>query len=1061
MDKKLVVAGLVFLLAASVFPLVSQTSSAADITLTGDLVISDAQSMSGDTVTLTDGNLTIASGGSLTARGVTLIMDSTVSGRYHIEVAEGGSLMISACTIKSTSNVYRFQFWVRPGATMQMDNCVLNDCGYLTANPGETSGLYIQSNTTQVTNSTITNCCGGILVDTTATPFIYKNTISSNDWFGVAAIGGSAPLVDNNIVNGNMMDCGGVNYGGGMVSTGASPIFSNNTVTSNVDIAVEGLSFGILAYISGSPQLLYNKVSGHYNANLANWGWGIYNAGPTGTYLKGCTVTNNGCGLYAQAGRIGMDDCVISRNLQAGDTSGGYSYADFTPSQVNNTEISGGRWGALMLGGGNTVFDHCLIANNTMGGLVGDGIGSPFGPTLINCTLSGNAKDIKFTNSEGGTNGGIATLINTKYDNKSVEISDDNAQLIIRWFLHFKVTYESTGATVESATVKCRDRLGGTQILVLSGADGWSPWMVLQEKTTGNKSEYNVSLAPYNISIAKGNAFNWTVLPMDQSYEFTFPLDDIAPWLSVSSPQENDVANRTTVEFTGTVETPYVAVAVGGVAATVSPEGTWTAKVPLATEGKNIITASAQDRGRNFFNQTVTVIRDTTAPVITLTSPEDNSLTNKTMATVAGKVNDITGHTFVNGAEVPVAADGTFSTQVPIDEGINTIKVESADAVWNTASTTVRVERDSSAPSLTVTDPGDGFATNASSVTVKGSTDADSTLTINGKPVAVSGERFTSTVNLEEGDNFIVVASMDAAGNVRLVEVRVVRDSTAPKLNIVFPYDGAIVNDSLLTVKGSTEEGALVKVNGGGVSFDGRNFLAEVRLLTEGENIITIDAYDGLKNHVQAVFKVYLDTTPPDLKITAPATASTTTNQAEFELRGRTEPLANVTIDGEPVEVNANGLFSLKVPLPSDGSYTFDIISMDVAGNFNEEFVIVMRDTVARFNISSPVDGLKTKQKTLSVTGDVELGSTVSVNGNSVSVRPDGTFIAEVILNDGQNTIIVEVHDKVGNLGMKEINVTKTKPAVTQPGFLPGFEAGLVVAVLAAVAVAWQLRRRD
>jgi parallel beta-helix repeat protein len=1060
MNRKLVIAGLVILLATSFYPMLSRTAGAASITLTGDQVISDSQAFSGDTITITNGNLTIASGGSITARGVTFIMDSTVTGRYHIEVATGGSLAASGCTIKSTSNAYRFQFWIRTDATVQMDNCVLNDCGYLTLNPGSTSGLYIQSNTTQVTNSTISNNCGGVLIDSAATPFIYKNTISSNDWYGVCAIGDSAPVVDNNIVNGNMKNCGGVNYGAGMVSNGASPVFSNNTITANNDVASQGLSIGILLYTSGAPQLLYNKISGHINPTTTNWAWGVYNFGPTGTYMKGCTITDNGCGLYARSGRLGMDDCVISKSAHAGDSSGGYSLADFTSSQINNTEFSGGRWGALELDSTGTVFDHCTIANNTQGGLVGDGFNAAFGPTLTNCTLSGNGKDIKFTASEGGGSGGIATIINTVYDNKSVEITDNNAQLIIKWIVHVKVTQESTGAIVTGASVKCRDRLGGTQLLILSGADGWSPYMILQEKTIGNKSESNVTLAPYNISVAKGSAFNWTILPLDRSYEFTFPLDDLAPWMKVDSPQDNDVVNRTSVEFTGTVETPFVAVSVGGVAAAVNPDGTWSAKVPLNAEGKNVITASAQDRGRNFFNQTVTVIRDTTAPVITLTSPEDNSLTNKTMVTVAGRVNDITGRTLVNGAEVPVAPDGTFSTQVPIDEGINTVKVESSDAVWNTATLTVHVERDSSAPALIVSEPGDGFATNASSVTLKGNTDSDAVLTVNGKPVPVSGERFSTTVSLEEGDNFIDVAAMDPAGNVRLVEIRVVRDSIAPKLTLTFPEDGAIVKDPLVTVKGSTEEGALVKVNGGGVSFDGRNFMAEVRLTTEGENTIVIDAFDALKNHVQLVLKVYLDTTAPDLKITSPAN-NFLTGAAQFELRGRTEALANVTIDGEPVTVDQSGLFTSKIQLPTDGTYTFDIISTDLAGNFNEEFLTVIKDTVAHYNISSPVEGLKTKQKTLSVTGDVEVGSTVSVNGNSVSVRPDGTFIAEVILSDGPNTIIVQVRDKAGNLATKELTVTKTKAATPSSGGIPGFEALLAVAALAAVAVAWQVRRHN
>jgi parallel beta-helix repeat protein len=1026
MKGNLVVAGLVILLATSFYPMLSRTAGAADITLTGDQVITDAQAYSGDTITVKDGNLTIASGGSITARSVTFIMDSTVNGRYHIEVQAGGTLTASGCTVKSTSNTYRYQMWFRSDSRVTMDNCAITDCGFGASAANAGLAVYIESNSTQITNSTIKNGYIGVLVDTAASPFIYKNTISNNEGCGVATTGGSKPVIDRNTITNNA-----VTLQHGIWNINADPVISNNT------------------------------ISGHKLASS----WAIRNQGaagqPSGSIISN-TITGNSMGIYLVSGSAIVSGNTISNNVLASDPANtGYGIADSTNSQINNNIITGNSYGILMVGAALSTYTGCYIANNTVCGIGGDAGTAGFGGIFVNCTLSGNKKDVQFNNLLGGAGGGICTFINTVYDNKSMEILDNEVQLILKWFVHVKVTTESTGAIVDAASVKCRDRLGGTQLLVLSGSDGWSPWMILQEKTIGNKSEYNVTLAPYNISVAKGTGYNWTVVKLDQSYEFTFPLDDIVPWIKVDSPQDNDVVNRTSVEFSGTVETPFVAVAVGGVAASVRDDGTWTAKVPLAVEGKNVITASAQDRGRNWANQTVTVIRDTTAPVITLTAPEDNSLTNKTMVTVAGKVNDISGRTYVNGAEVPVAADGTFSTQVPIDEGQNTIKIESSDAVWNTASVSVRVERDTSAPMLLVSEPGDGFATNASSVTVKGQTDASASVTVNGKAVPLTGERFTSTVALEEGDNLIYVAASDAAGNVRLVMLRVVKDSTPPRLNVTFPTDGLVVKDPLVTVRGSTEEGALVKVNGGGVSFDGRSFSAEVRLTTEGENTIVIDAYDPLKNHVQLVFKVYLDTMAPDLKITAPVPISNfLTNQAQIDIRGRTEPGATVTIDGEPVTVDQNGLFSAKLPLPSDGTYTFDIITTDIAGNFNEEFVTVVKDTVARYNISSPVDRLKTKLKTLSVTGDVEVGSTVSVNGNSVSVRPDGTFIAEVILSDGENTILIQVRDKAGNQASKELTVIKTKPAPPPSSVVPGFEALLAVAAVAVVAAAWRARRK-
>ena len=1024
MNRLLVVAGLAILLATSISPFATQTARAANVDWTGDQVISDTESYNGDTITLTDGNLTIS--GSLTFTGVTLIMSNTVDGGFHIEVQENATFVLSGSTIKSSSSSYSFLFWVRANATFSMDNCVLNDCGFSGGFTDPELGLYIQSNYASVTNSTLTNDFIGVLVESGASPFIYKNTISQNNYIGVAIIG-SSPVVDHNTITSNCLQAAAA----AIYSIQSTPVISNNTITNHkTGFACFGIrSSGVADTFSG--YILDNNINQNIN------------------------------GIYLDSGNCILSGNIIKNNVDSADpTNTGVGVWDWTNSIVTNTVIDHESYGVIMGDSGLSTWTGCSITNCTIFGIGDDSNQAGFGGTFVNSTFAGNLRDMDFSDILGGTAGGLCTLLNTPYDSTKLRLWDNNVQLTIKWYLHVQTVYQSTGAIAAGASVRCADNQGGTQSLSLTGVDSWSDWIILQERTIGNKSEMNTSYAPYNVSVTKAGVTNWTILKMDHSYEFVFPLDDVAPTMTVGFPQDLGVINRTSVNVTGTVEVPNVGVTANGVKAVVDQAtGAWTAKVNLPNEGRNVILVSAMDRGRNYLNRTMTVIRDTTPPTVNLTSPFDGFLTNQTTIKVAGTTTDPAGHIFVNGQETPVAADGSFSTSVSLDEGMNTIKIDGADAVWNYVNLVLRGERDTVLPTLSISSPPDGYATNASSITIKGITEAGTTVTINDAQVPVTGTNFSLTVQLAEGNNVFTVVAKDPAGNPNVIALRIVRDSTPPRLKISNPPDGAIVNETLIQVKGSSDSDALVKVNGAGVSFVGGNFVAEVRLTKEGDNIITVDAYDALKNHVQVVLHVTLDTTAPELKITSPAdNALTSANQVQ--LKGRTEPGANVTVDGDQVDVDVNGGFSVTEPLTTDGAFTFDVIATDVAGNSAEETLTVVRDTMVHYNITSPQNGLKTKLKTVMVTGDVEAGSTVEVNGAAVTVRMDGSFNTEIFLTDGPNTIAVTVKDKVGNTETKELTVTKVKESAAPKAVIPGFELVLVAAALGAVALAKLARRK-
>ncbi len=92
---------------------------------------------------------------------------------------------------------------------------------------------------------------------------------------------------------------------------------------------------------------------------------------------------------------------------------------------------------------------------------------------------------------------------------------------------------------------------------------------------------------------------------------------------------------------------------------------------------------------------------DTVPPVLNVTAPVDDYVTNNTTLTVTGTSNDATSGPVtvtVNGKAATVNADGSFSVEVALTEGTNSITVVSADSAGKSTTVTRTVTLDTAAP---------------------------------------------------------------------------------------------------------------------------------------------------------------------------------------------------------------------------------------------------------------------------------------------------------------------------------------------------------------------------
>jgi len=126
-----------------------------------------------------------------------------------------------------------------------------------------------------------------------------------------------------------------------------------------------------------------------------------------------------------------------------------------------------------------------------------------------------------------------------------------------------------------------------------------------------------------------------------------------------------------------------------------------------------------------------------------------------------------------NGKETDALTDkdGRFQFNLQLDNGENSFSALAMDSAGNVSQRTqeYKITFDNKPPTLTITGPSDSsqfFGSGQRQVTIKGTTDADTTVTINDRIIVVDDNgNFQYTTTLESGANTFVIKSQDAAGN--------------------------------------------------------------------------------------------------------------------------------------------------------------------------------------------------------------------------------------------------------------------------------------------------------
>ncbi|EEG1973435.1 BapA prefix-like domain-containing protein [Salmonella enterica] len=560
--------------------------------------------------------------------------------------------------------------------------------------------------------------------------------------------------------------------------------------------------------------------------------------------------------------------------------------------------------------------------------------------------------------------------------------------------------------------------------------------------------------------------------------------DNVAP--VIGNIGNNGATNDTTPTFSGTGEIGSTIILYNNGSeigrTTVGDNGSWNFTPAALTPETYTITVTETDIAGNISppSASVTFTLDTTAPANpVITFAEDNvgevqdtifsgATTDDNTPVIHGTGDIGSIITLYNGSSVlgVVTVDETGTWTLPVTsalpDGVYTLTAIAADAAGNSSgvsnSFTFTVDTVPLQPPVVneilddvapVTGPlTDGAFTNDRTLTINGSGENGSTVTIYDNGVAIGTVLITdgvwtfNTPELSEASHALTFSATDDAGNTtaQTQPIIITVDITAPPAPTVQTVadDGTRVAglaDPYATVEIHHADGTLV---GSAVANGTGEFVVTLSPAQTDGGTLNIDAQAP---DVPVITSVIDDNNQP----TVPVLPGQSTDDRQPIMNGTGEPGATITIfdNGTPLgtaQVGENGSWTFPVPRNlSEGSHNLTVSATDPAGNtsaVSAPWTIVVDITPPAIPVlTSVVDdqpgitgnlvsGQLTNDATPTLNGRGEAGATINVylDGNPASigtttVNSDGTwsFTPQTPLANGSHTFTLSATDPAGN----------------------------------------------
>lgn len=247
--------------------------------------------------------------------------------------------------------------------------------------------------------------------------------------------------------------------------------------------------------------------------------------------------------------------------------------------------------------------------------------------------------------------------------------------------------------------------------------------------TAPGSSSYNVNEGhyyPVTVTATDAGGNSTTVSDTDETLGDSLKLqvkDTVVPVITISAPTEGQYLTNNTPVISWTVTDDDSGVNPDTIGITIDEEDKITSGIaqmaitggyscsytlPAALDdGTHTIYIDAEDYdGNAAVQRTVNFTVDTVPPELSITSPDNNLVTNVSTVTVAGTTNDVTSSPVTltvtlneeTPQEVDVGSNGAFSTTLTLPEGVNTITIVAEDAAGKSSTVVRTVTLDIGAP---------------------------------------------------------------------------------------------------------------------------------------------------------------------------------------------------------------------------------------------------------------------------------------------------------------------------------------------------------------------------
>jgi hypothetical protein len=893
----------------------------------------------------------------------------------------------------------------------------------------------------------------------------------------------------------------------GAVTGMQATLFLNNTVHDN----------------GGEGLLSYNDAVGNNiwrgNTVYDNWSVNIYTDNEAGSLIENNLVyatpiditkmTNNGVGT-------GLDykKKLVPIGIMTADEDYYQGYTRFTGAIIRNNLILGCKKATAHNRETNTNtsgIKNTQIINNTIvtpSGVFDGSVPAGSGDNYTGITIPYN----------GGYNTGLVVKNNLVIARGSANYalygSDDGSMLFSGIDMDYNLWYNPDSSTpIHYGASSGGASLTVTQFKALSGAAhgvhdlSSDPFLTDLTSYTATSKKFGSTSVAKDAGVALASVLTdyfGTGRSVGSAQDIGFyeynsgSTDSTAPTVSITAPGNNAIVSgaiSVTANATDNVGVSKIEFYVNGVLqATDSMTPylfSWNASA--LTAGVYTISAKAHDAAGNVAqsgNVSVTVVNDTTPPIVSVTAPGNNATVSGIVA-ITASAGDNVGVSKVEFYENGVLLSATnvapyiynWNTTMATNGG-HTLTAKAYDAAGNvgqSSTETVTVNNpvaDTTVPTTAITSPANN-ATVSGTVSVNASASDNVAVskvefyvngTLKGTVTAAPFSFSWNTTSVTNNSYTLTAKAYDVAGNVgqsSTVTVTVnnpVPDTTPPSIAIGSPANNTTLSTTTTVTATASDNVGVSKVefyvNGTLQSTDSTtpySFSWNTTAVAYGTYTLTAKAYDAANNVATSsavtvnVSNPVIDTTPPTVAITSPASgttvsgtvtvaASATDNVAVSKVEFYVNGTLKVTDTASPYA------YSWDTVSATNGSFTLTAKAYDAAGNVGQSSTVTVTINNPVTDTTPPITSITSPTIGATVSGTVSVATSTAdnvavtkvefyVNGAlfaTDTTAPFGFSWDTTATADGAYDLTIKAYDAAGNIGQSaKVSVTVSNLAVT------------------------------